>query len=450
MPRSSEEISNYNSSSGGRTDANLANDSNHLGGIPADEYATQEYVQRYHNTKEAAQKEYIDEKDSTGLNSAKAYTDLMINNQDFSGFAQKTDVLALQQDTANKLAQCQTTCANNLENTRQQIVSDVNAGFDDVGQSISQLNANQQQLFTSVSNGKAKVAAAITGKGVTTASDATYETMASNIRNIETGGGGEVDPNYMNTSDATVNEGDIALGKTAYARGNKLYGTHVCEDSSDANAAASDILLGKSAYVNGEKIYGSLIPQAPISQPTYGLDTSDATASTSDVRNGKTFYARGQKLVGTASISGLEEIYGTNIDQLTYDQLYGLNNYDEIADVTISNRRLLKFSKDLDYCVCCSEINGVEYVESYAINEQGIYISGSAIVYVRCAQSSFDNIVANTVSSDSWLYIRPGSNYGSYGGAIYIAAEPNYTNEVRYAHLTFPGGITYYVQQDAA
>ena len=33
-------------------------------------------------------------------------------------------------------------------------------------------------------------------------------------------------------------------------------------------------------------------------------------------------------------------------------------------------------------------------------NEQGIYISGSAIVYVRCAQSSFDNIVANTVSSD--------------------------------------------------
>ena len=57
MPRSSEEISNYNSSSGGRTDANLANDSNHLGGVPAEQYATQEYVQRYHNTKEAAQKE---------------------------------------------------------------------------------------------------------------------------------------------------------------------------------------------------------------------------------------------------------------------------------------------------------------------------------------------------------------------------------------------------------
>ncbi|MGG2053894.1 hypothetical protein ABFY48_05770 [Lysinibacillus pakistanensis] len=44
-----------------------------------------------------------------------------------------------------------------------------------------------QQLFTSVSNGKAQVASAITGKGVQTASDATFETMANNIRLIQTG-----------------------------------------------------------------------------------------------------------------------------------------------------------------------------------------------------------------------------------------------------------------------
>lgn len=275
MPRSSEEISNYNSGSSGRTDANLANDSNHLGGIPADEYATQEYVQRYHDTKEAAQKEYLDTQDTKNLNNAKAYTDLMIQNQDFSGFAQKTDVLALQQDTANKLAQCQTTCANNLENTRQQIVSDVNAGFDDVGQSISQLNANQQQLFTSVSNGKTKVAAAITGQGVPTASDATFDTMASNIRQIETGGG-ELDPNFVNTSDATVQSSDILNGKTAYARGQKLYGTHICPendpdrfDITDATATPYDILLGKTAYSNGGKIEGLLTIDTSTGQPSY-------------------------------------------------------------------------------------------------------------------------------------------------------------------------------------
>lgn len=42
-------------------------------------------------------------------------------------------------------------------------------------------------LKTSVSNGKAMVAAAVTDKGVQTAADATFNTIANNIRNIKTG-----------------------------------------------------------------------------------------------------------------------------------------------------------------------------------------------------------------------------------------------------------------------
>lgn len=44
------------------------------------------------------------------------------------------------------------------------------------------------EAFTSVSNGKALLAAAITDKGVTTASEATFATMAANIASIPTGG----------------------------------------------------------------------------------------------------------------------------------------------------------------------------------------------------------------------------------------------------------------------
>jgi len=47
---------------------------------------------------------------------------------------------------------------------------------------------SQAELFQSVSNGKALVASAITGKGVVTASDATFQTMADNISAIQTGG----------------------------------------------------------------------------------------------------------------------------------------------------------------------------------------------------------------------------------------------------------------------
>ncbi len=46
---------------------------------------------------------------------------------------------------------------------------------------------NLADLKSSVSNGKAQVASAITGKGVQTASDATFDTMANNIRAIPTG-----------------------------------------------------------------------------------------------------------------------------------------------------------------------------------------------------------------------------------------------------------------------
>lgn len=42
------------------------------------------------------------------------------------------------------------------------------------------------EVFQSASNGKTLIANAITGKGVTTSADATYQTMATNIKNIQT------------------------------------------------------------------------------------------------------------------------------------------------------------------------------------------------------------------------------------------------------------------------
>ena len=49
----------------------------------------------------------------------------------------------------------------------------------------SQINSDMKLCFQSVSDGKALVASAITGKGVTTAQDATFDTMATNIGKIK-------------------------------------------------------------------------------------------------------------------------------------------------------------------------------------------------------------------------------------------------------------------------
>ena len=49
------------------------------------------------------------------------------------------------------------------------------------------ITAKLNEVFQSVSDGKSKIAAAITDKGINTAADATFNVMANNINKIETG-----------------------------------------------------------------------------------------------------------------------------------------------------------------------------------------------------------------------------------------------------------------------
>ncbi len=60
---------------------------------------------------------------------------------------------------------------------------DINA----TNEAICELNDKVDDCFQSVSDGKALVASAITGMGVSTASDATFATMASNVGKISKG-----------------------------------------------------------------------------------------------------------------------------------------------------------------------------------------------------------------------------------------------------------------------
>ena len=78
------------------------------------------------------------------------------------------------------------------------------------------ITARLNEVFQSVSDGKSLVASAITDKGVTTAADATFQTMATNIANIPSGSGGGQEVVFNEyTSATTINiKKDTYQGKT--------------------------------------------------------------------------------------------------------------------------------------------------------------------------------------------------------------------------------------------
>lgn len=113
------------------------------------------------------------------------------------------------------------------------------------------VHEGMNELFISVSNGKQVIASAITGKGVPTDADDSFDTMADHINAIVTFNEG--------AAGGTATPADVLKGKTFYARKNMYTGTL---DMSDASAGPAQILKGYTAYVNGNKIEGTYTPEA--------------------------------------------------------------------------------------------------------------------------------------------------------------------------------------------
>ena len=136
------------------------------------------------------------------------------------------------------------------------------------------------ELKKSVADGKTLVANAISGKGITTAKDAPFATMATNIGNIKVG---------IDTSGATATTGDIIAGKTAGVGGAIITGTMANNGAISQSLGINGSYTIPAGYHNGSgKVTQSIA--------TKGAETFTPNDTTQTI-------AQGRYLTGAQTIS---------------------------------------------------------------------------------------------------------------------------------------------------
>ena len=82
----------------------------------------------------------------------------------------------------------------NPDDTNEDLISADSIAFSDSNFSATNVKGAISELFQSASNGKQLIANAITGKGIPTNKNDSFQTMATNIGNIQNGGGTGITP----------------------------------------------------------------------------------------------------------------------------------------------------------------------------------------------------------------------------------------------------------------
>lgn len=192
---------------------------------------------------------------------------------------------------------------NHMESGIESINSEVEtvkSGLETNNSELEAVRGSVNELFTSVSNGKALVASAITDKGVDTANDATFEVMATNIAEIKTGGSDNFPIGDGNTHIWI----SLAEGRTSPTLGVIVKGTIMVDwgDGSEYDAMTG-IGIGSLVYAPHE--YGkagnyviTLIPEVDSTISFYGGSNGTQTLTHNQSNSG----------AGTAYVSAIRKV----------------------------------------------------------------------------------------------------------------------------------------------
>lgn len=326
----------------------------------------------------------------------------------------KQTIQVADKPTADEIKSTVESNAEKLDGIAQQLES--GGMLADPEHGLAALKQHIDELKNYVGNGKRDVANAITAKGVTTATDASFATLVDNIDKIVT--------LMQGTQDADVAAGDILFGKYCYAKGARLMGTMPIRGAVNKSLAPNGSYTIPEGYHNGSgKVVQNLETRAA---QTYTPGTANQT-----IPAGR-FLTGAQTILGDANLIPANIAKGKSIFGVAGSHEAGMQfradctNYDHHLVHEAKLATFMPYSKSGSF----TAPNGTTV--PYTLKFNNYNGPESVLLFVKPDGITVNNVVAiKTIN-----YSR-----GSVSGYIYFRSEHvfSWDNPLVKASFTVPG-----------